>query len=645
MRESLLRTPAPILDFGKLPPQAVDVEKAILSAALIERMAIVEISAIVRSPEYFYKNEHALIYESILDLYAAGENIDVLTVVERLRKRGHLDTVGGPYYVGQLANMVGSTAHVSDWCYVVKEMWVKRSIISSSSEAISEAYDDTMDALELLDSFAVKVNSIQSQMVTSDGKTWAMSVQEFDEEMTAPENEGAIPGFSTGYERLDARSLGYQKRHLTLIAGRPGEGKCLGAGTKIIMFDGTVKKVEDIVAGDKLIGPDSKPKTVLSVTSGEEMMYWVRQNRAMDYRVNESHILSLRKVNGRGIAYGGKVVNICLKDYLKWTSASKQEHKGWRVSLNADKKPLWSGKDIYITTGISIEKDGMGTYYGFELDGDGLFLLEDGTVTHNTTLAIQGLRHNAMNGIPVGMVSMEMTKAEILIKLYAMEAGIDTEKMQTRGLTAEEWKRYHAAKAVISKWPIYIHDESGMTINQIKSILTMWKLKYGVELAFIDYLQLATVGNDVKRVNSREQEIGYISRTCKAIAMNLDVSVVALSAMSRDIEGRQKSERRPTNSDLRDSGSLEQDANKIIFVYRPEEHGIMQYEDGSSTEGVTEFLLTKARLSSKGTTKAKFEKAFSLFIEPGSYMAVEKPNTSPSVQGFKKLEDLPDVPF
>ena len=107
-------------------------------------------------------------------------------------------------------------------------------------------------------------------------------------------------GETTGFYQLDKQTTGFNAGDLVIIGARPAMGKCLGRGTKVVMFDGSLRNVEDIKVGEQLMGHDSSPRNVLSTTSGTEQMYWVKQNKAIDYRVNESHILSLKRSRTEG---------------------------------------------------------------------------------------------------------------------------------------------------------------------------------------------------------------------------------------------------------------------------------------------------------------------------------------------------------
>ena len=145
----------------------------------------------------------------------------------------------------------------------------------------------------------------------------------------------------TSFPFLDEICLGGLMPNLVLaILGRPSHGKCMGKGTKILMFDGTLKNVEDIIVGDKLMGSDSTPRTVLSLARGREEMYWIRQNKGIDYRVNKSHIVSLKKSRQEGSGNRGDIINISVEDYLKKSDKFKSNYKGYKVPVEFPEKPL-----------------------------------------------------------------------------------------------------------------------------------------------------------------------------------------------------------------------------------------------------------------------------------------------------------------
>ena len=145
----------------------------------------------------------------------------------------------------------------------------------------------------------------------------------------------------TSFPFLDEICLGGLMPNLVLaILGRPSHGKCMGKGTKILMFDGTLKNVEDIIVGDKLMGDDSTPRNVLSIARGREEMYWVRQNKGIDYRVNKSHILSLKKSRQEGHMNKGDIINIPVDEYLNKSNKFKSNYKGYKVAVEFPEKKL-----------------------------------------------------------------------------------------------------------------------------------------------------------------------------------------------------------------------------------------------------------------------------------------------------------------
>ena len=145
----------------------------------------------------------------------------------------------------------------------------------------------------------------------------------------------------TSFPFLDEICLGGLMPNLVLaILGRPSHGKCLGKGTKVLMYDGTLKKVEDVVKGDKLMGDDSTPRNVLSIARGREEMYWVRQNKGIDYRVNKSHILSLKKSRQEGHMNKGDIINIPVHEYLNKSNKFKSNYKGYKVAVEFTEKKL-----------------------------------------------------------------------------------------------------------------------------------------------------------------------------------------------------------------------------------------------------------------------------------------------------------------
>lgn len=228
-----------------------------------------------------------------------------------------------------------------------------------------------------------------------------------------------------------------------------------------------------------------------------------------------------------------------------------------------------------------------------------------------TTLAIAGALKNAKDGIPQGIFSLEMSENQLVLKMAAMETGIDLELLRSGRATREEWERIDAAQELIRGLPIYVYDRRGIYMSELKAIAKGWKAKYGVKAFYVDYIQLLKY--DDKRL-TREQEVSAISRELKALARDVECPVVGICALSRKLEDRGGWDKRPKDSDLREGGSLEFDPDMIIFVFRPENHGLMD-DEGISTQGVVEFIVAKNRLGSLGIVRKYINDGTGVFMD------------------------------
>ena len=611
------------------------------------------------------------------------------------------------------------------------------------------------------------------------------------------ENGENLIEITTGYNSLNWLTDGFHKTELTIIAARPAVGKCLGKGTRVLMYDGTLKEVEKIKVGDLLMGNDSTPRRVLSIAHGREMMYWVRQKHGIDYRVNESHILSLKRSRREGGYKKGEVLNISVKDYLKKSAKWKSNYKGYKTAVEFPHKDvpldpylfgLWlgdgssrssrictpdeevvdylkqyaektgqfvtvdkqkgkcpmytitggrsaearkksvqailrktnvlnnkhipqiylindkdtrlqllaglidsdgyinknSGRTIEITnkserlayqikflcdtlgyrtsirkkkgriasrnfegtywrvhfngnvdeiptrikrkqtkkwtsnidwqvTGITVEPDKIDDYYGFEIDGNGLFLLEDCTVTHNTALTLNFMLRQIKQDIPVLMFSLEMSKSSLYKRLLSIISGVDASKINKGQLSESEVKKIIAAADFLEskRDKLFIIDKSSITINDMIVEAKTMKNK-GIQVIYIDYLQLLNTESVYK---NRAIEMGEISRNLKILAKVLDVAVVAIAQLNREVEHR--TNKRPTLADLRDSGEIEQNADNVWFLYREGYYLEQKGEGENEKTNQTELSISKHRNGPTGTVNLYFMKKTLEFLEEG----------------------------
>ena len=224
-----------------------------------------------------------------------------------------------------------------------------------------------------------------------------------------------------------------------------------------------------------------------------------------------------------------------------------------------------------------------------------------------TALTLTMARNIAVNSnIPVAFFSLEMSSVQLITRLISSETGLSSEKLRTGRLEKHEWEQLNVKVKTLEKAPLFIDDTPSLSIFDLRAKARRLASQYGIKMIVIDYLQLMTAGGSQKGGN-REQEISTISRNLKALAKELNVPVIALSQLSRAVETRGGS-KRPLLSDLRESGAIEQDADIVSFIYRPEYYKIDEWddEDRSPTEGQGEFIVAKHRNGGLDNIRLKF---------------------------------------
>ena len=208
--------------------------------------------------------------------------------------------------------------------------------------------------------------------------------------------------------------------------------------------------------------------------------------------------------------------------------------------------------------------------------------------------------------VPVAIFSLEMSKEQMVNRILCSEAMVDSNKVRTGKLDEQDWTKLASALGPLSEADIFIDDTPGISVMEIRAKCRKLKLEKGLGLVVIDYLQLITASNN-KRGGSREQEIAEISRSLKILAKELDIPVIALSQLSRAPE--QRPDHRPMLSDLRESGSIEQDADKVIFLYRDD-----YYNEDSEKKNIAEVIMAKHRAGSTGTVELLWLGNYTKFV-------------------------------
>ncbi len=787
----------------------LNIERAVLSSILFDPSLYEDVASKIK-PRDFYLPDHRSIFEAMEVLERENKPIDEEFLKKKLLQNNK-------YNEDVFIEIISSNPLSNSAAYIdeIKEKAIKRDLIKLTSDIKDVAIEQDLPSDDVLDIIQKKLYDISMDSTTKefrDAPEMVTSTIAHIHEMKKRGNNGVV-GVDTGYRELNELTAGFTEGQLIIIAARPAMGKCLAKGTKVLMYDGTLKAVEDIASGELLMGDDSTPRKVLSLAFGREKMYWVRQNKGIDYRVNQSHILSLKRSRNEGKHKHGDVLNISIKEYLEKSDRFKTNYKGYKVPVkfmekelsvepyflglwlgdgrssdiriaNTDKEVVtylkdyakrldlqlvkskddgkcpmyaisngkkinhrkvfnlqgilremdlinnkhipqnflinstqkrlellaglidsdghydkncngyeitqidkklaeqikflcdslgfrtslkkkktsikkigyegvayrvrffgdvdripvniqrkkalpWRVKRSWNQTGIKVKFDKVDDYFGFEIDGNSLFLLEDMTVTHNTALTLNIAQKALDDGRGVAIFSLEMPAEELMLRMLSAKTSIPLQSLKVGDMSDEEWSNLTRATEEIGQQKLFVDDDGMVNINQMRSKLRKLKMQHPeISIMIVDYLQLmsGTSGKD------RHLEVSEISRGLKLLARELEMPIIALSQLNRGVESRH--DKRPMLSDIRESGSIEQDADIILFVYRDDVYRMreeQEKEKKAKAEGQeyrsnyidkpeedTELIIGKNRSGPIGVANIVFQKRFTRFVDKGS---------------------------
>lgn len=242
---------------------------------------------------------------------------------------------------------------------------------------------------------------------------------------------------------------------------------------------------------------------------------------------------------------------------------------------------------------------------------------------------------------PVAIFSLEMSSVQLVNRIISSEAEIPSSKLKTGQLTDAEWKQLDQKIKVLEQAPLFIDDTPALSITEFRSKIRRLKQTQDIQIAIIDYLQLMSAGGTQQ---SREQEVSTISRSLKAIAKEVNIPIIALSQLSRQVEQRGNN-KRPQLSDLRESGAIEQDADMVIFIHRPEYYGLKTDEAGNSLIGMAEIIVAKHRNGAVDDVRLQFKSEFTRFCNPESLGGIIQQTFSSKINGSADDDSAPASNF
>lgn len=271
-----------------------------------------------------------------------------------------------------------------------------------------------------------------------------------------------------------------------------------------------------------------------------------------------------------------------------------------------------------------------------------LYIIAARPAMGKTAFAIEMMKNAALKfGKRVALFSLEMGNEEMLGRMLASECSVKGDALNKATLSSDDWRNLNTRSTKLVNAPIFLDDTGGLDLKQFKAKARRLVHNHGVEMILLDYLQLMSTGDEM---HNREQAISTISRTLKAMCRELNIPIIAISQLSRSVDTR-GGDKRPLLSDLRESGSIEQDADAVMFLYRPEYYGQLYSDDNQSTKGMVEVITRKWRAGELGTDFVHFEGQYFKFTERYSHYTptAAEMQASVTIESSKHQDD--QAPF
>lgn len=329
------------LEKGKIPPQAVDLEEAVIGAMLIDKKGVDEAIDIL-SAEAFYKQAHGFIFEAIYSLFETGEPIDLLTVSSELKKQKRLETVGGDYYLVQLSNKVSSSAHIEFHARIILQKYIQRSLIKISNEIIKESYDESTDVFDLLDSAESKLYDVTQGNIKTSTETAQNLVIQAKKRIEEISNQEGLSGVPSGFEDLDKLTSGWQPSDLIIIAARPGMGKtaltlsmarniAVGQNMPVAFFSlemSSVQLITRLISSETGLSSDKLRTGNLETHEWEQLNVKVKSLEKAPLFIDDTPSLAIFDLRAKARRLASQHgIKIIVVDYLQLMTANLK-HKG-----------------------------------------------------------------------------------------------------------------------------------------------------------------------------------------------------------------------------------------------------------------------------------------------------------------------------
>ncbi|MEZ5117463.1 MAG: replicative DNA helicase [Candidatus Nanopelagicales bacterium] len=650
----------------RTPPQDIAAEQSVLGAMLLSKDAIADVVETLREAD-FYRPAHASVYAAILDLYGRGEPADAVTVAAELTRTGDLGRIGGAPYLHTLVSMVPTAANAGYYARIVQERAVMRRLVEAGTRIVQLGYTAEGDVDQVVDRAQAEVYDVTDKRTSEDYLPLRDIMDGALNEIEAISNRGGqMVGVPTGFADLDSLTNGLHPGQLVVVAARPAIGKCLAASSMVVdARTGDRMTIADFVA----CGQRGETRVIHTLDE-----HWrLRAVEPSDFLDNGiRRVFRLQLQSGRRVRATGHHPLRTLAGWVPLEELRPGDRvavprpstprEGWSYAAVPDTLPAaaweyvdkargerswaevaaiaglpgdvdWSAvrgddlprkivgdlaeafddddlrllhdADVVWDRVVSVRPDGHDRVYDLTVDGTHNFVADD-VVVHNSTLGLDFTRAASIkHGLTSVIFSLEMSRNEIVMRLLSAEAQVALHHMRSGSMGDSDWQKLAAKMGAVSDAPLFIDDSPNMTMMEIRAKCRRLKQRHDLRLVVVDYLQLMTSG---KRVESRQQEVAEFSRSLKLLAKELEVPVIAISQLNRGPEQRQ--DKKPMLSDLRESGSIEQDADVVILLNRED-----AYERESPRAGEADFIVAKHRNGPTATVTVAFQGHYSRFVD------------------------------
>ena len=589
-------------EFERTPPHDVAAEQCVLGGMMLSKDAISDVIETIRPADH-YRPAHQLIHEAILDMYGRGEPVDAVTVADELTKRGQIGKVGERPYLHTLISTVPTAANAGYYARIVRERAILRRLVEAGTRIVQLGYAGEADADELVDRAQAEVYAVTDRRTSEDYHSLSEIMPGALDEIEAIGSRGGVlTGVPTGFSDLDALTNGLHPGQMIVIAARPAVGKALALNTRLPTPGGWTT-MGDVSAGDELLGADGKPVRVVAATDVMEgrPCYAVEFNDGTLITADENHQWLTWTSEARHTDWQSPAVVT-----TGWIARTLSCRLGTDEPNHAVAMPGSSGGGWkYIT---DVQRVPSRPVRCVQVDSaDHLYLAGDGMIpTHNSTLALDFARAAAIrHSMSTVLFSLEMGRNEITMRLLSAEARVPMHTMRTGQMNDDDWARLARRMSEVADAPLYIDDSPNMSLMEIRAKCRRLKQRHDLKFVIIDYLQLMS---SPKRVENRQQEVSEMSRSLKLLAKELEVPLIALSQLNRGPE--QRTDKKPLLSDLRESGSIEQDADVVILLHRED-----AYEKESPRAGEADLIVAKHRNGPTATVTVAFQGHYSRFVD------------------------------